>query len=227
MSARGPSGRWAARPPDRPQWLERIASAALGAQPLDLSPFTPPSDGSARESAVLMLFGEADGHPDVLLTERAHSLRSHAGQVAFPGGALDEGESSVDAALREAAEETGLDPHGVDVVGTVAPQWIPISNFTVTPVLAWWQTPSPVHVVDPAEVASVQRIDLETLLDPANRCQVRLSNGYLGPGFEVGGLLVWGFTAGLLSRIFALAGLERPWNRANVRPLPVERVEQR
>ena len=76
----------------------------------------PPEDEETRRGAVLMLFGEgADGEADLLLTERAHHMRSHPGQVSFPGGSVDPGETAVEAALREAEEETGLDPTGVEV----------------------------------------------------------------------------------------------------------------
>jgi hypothetical protein len=93
----------------------------------------------------------------------------------------------------------------------------------VTPVLAWWPKPSPVHAVDPAEVASVHRIPLGELLEPANRIQLRHpGTGYVGHAFRVRSLLVWGFTAGLLSRLLALAGMERPWRTDVVEDLPPE-----
>ena len=93
---------------------------------------------------MLILFGESDGQPDVLLIERAHDMRSHAGQPAFPGGGVDDTDDGpIGAALREASEETGLDPDGVEVAGPVLPDlWVPPSGFVVTPVLAWWRQPS-------------------------------------------------------------------------------------
>ena len=207
-----------------PEWLRPLAQAALDVRPEQLSRFLPPEDGG-RESAVLMLFGEVtpgsgwDG-ADVLLIERAHDMRSHAGQVAFPGGALDPAdEDVVEASLREAVEETGLDPAGVAVFGTLPALFVPVSGFVVTPVLGWWRVPSPVSVVDPAEVASVHRVQLADLLDPANRFRVRHPAGYVGPAFGVAGLLVWGFTGGLLDKILRLAGWERPWDRDRVRDL--------
>lgn len=194
-----------------PDWLRPIADAAAHTPAERFSHLRPPSDGAARPSAVLILFGDTQGEPDVLLTARANGLRRHAGQVSFPGGAIDPGDDGpVGAALREAVEETGLDRTGVDVLATMPTLWIPVTNYAVTPVLAWWRRPAPVRVVDTAEVASVHRVPLDHLLDPANR--LRHPSGTIGPAFRIGNLLMWGFTAGVLSRLLQLAGLERPWD---------------
>jgi hypothetical protein len=76
-----------------------------------------------------------------------------------------------------------------------------------------------VGVVDAGEVESVVRVPLDELLDPAHRCSVRHPSGFIGPGFDVRGMLVWGFTAGLLSRLLALSGFERPWDETVMRDL--------
>ncbi|MBC7375022.1 MAG: CoA pyrophosphatase, partial [Frankiales bacterium] len=136
-----------------PAWLRQLEAALPGVRGEQLSRFLPPESGG-RHSAVLVLFGEADHGPDVLLIERAHTLRAHAGQPAFPGGALDPedgdptGPGPVAAALREAREEVGLDPGSVDVLGTLPALFLPPSGFVVHPVVAHWRAPHPVRVVD-------------------------------------------------------------------------------
>ena len=203
-----------------PPWLAALVEATDGIAVHDLTRFAPP-DEAQRKSAVLVLFGEADQGPDVLLIERAHDMRSHAGQPAFPGGELDVGDDGpVTAALREAAEETGLDPEGVAVLAVLPDLWVPPSGFVVTPVLGWWREPSPVRAMDPAEVASVHRVPIADLVDPANRFRVRHPSGFVGSAFGVCDLVVWGFTGGLLDRLIYLGGWERPWDRSRVEPLP-------
>jgi 8-oxo-dGTP pyrophosphatase MutT (NUDIX family) len=175
---------------------------------------TPPGGAAVRPAAVLILVGQGLDGPDVLLTRRADTLSSHPGQVAFPGGRRDPGDvDDAACALREAQEEVGVDPSGVTVLGTLPPLWVPPSGHQVVPVLAWWHEPGPVGVVDPSEVASVLRAPVADLVDPANRVGVRYPSGRGdGPGFRVGGLFVWGFTAGLLSWVLDLAGLAVPWD---------------
>ena len=202
-----------------PGWLSPVVERIPLIEPEQLSRFLPPPEGG-RESAVLVLFGEGDEGPDLLLIQRSSTMTSHAGQPAFPGGAVDDTDADVvAAALREAEEETGLDPAGVDVVGMLPALYLPPSGFVVTPVIGWWREPSPVGVVDPGEVERVVRVPLAELLDPANRYSVKHPSGFVGPAFGVRGLVVWGFTAGLLARLFALVGWERPWDADDVRDL--------
>lgn len=201
--------------PDRaPAWLRPLLTGLRFAprDELTLHRLAPPPD--ARRAAVLMLFGDG---PDVLLAERASTLRDHAGQVAFPGGSADPGDADpVATALREAEEETGLDPSGVVPLALLPEIYIPPSGFVVTPVVAHWARVTPVHAVDPAETATVARVPLARLAEPANRIQVRHPSGLTGPAFLVSGLLVWGFTGGLLSAVLDRGGWTRPWDTGRV-----------
>jgi 8-oxo-dGTP pyrophosphatase MutT (NUDIX family) len=197
-----------------PGWLRELADAA---SKMEINPPAQPPARGGRASAVLVLFGGGPDDPDLLFIQRSADLRLHAGQPAFPGGAIDAADDGpVAAALREAAEEVGVDPDGVDVVGTLPELFIPRTGFRVVPVLAWWRQPSAVAPVDPAEVAAVKRVAVSELADPATRVMVRGPGGFVSPAFQVKGMLIWGFTAVLVDRLLALGGWERPWDTAKV-----------
>ncbi|MET9958832.1 CoA pyrophosphatase [Streptomyces sp. NPDC006326] len=208
-----------------PGWLDPVVEAVRTVRPTQLSRFLPPEDGRGRQSAVLILFGEGPRGPELLLMERAGSLRSHPGQPSFPGGALDPEDGDphttgpLRAALREAEEETGLDPAGVQLFGVLPRLYIPVSEFVVTPVLGWWREPSPVGAVDPAETARVFTVPVADLTDPAHRVMAVHPSGHLGPAFTVESALVWGFTAGVIDRLLHFAGWELPWDRSRQVPL--------
>lgn len=206
-----------------PAWLHPVRDAARRITVHDLTRFQPPEGTETRHGAVLLLFGEGPEGPDLLLTERAHTMRSHPGQVSFPGGGVDPGETAHEAALREAWEETGLDPAGVEVFGDLPDLWLPYSNFRVTPVLGWWHAPSPVTNRSEEEVHAVHQVPIAELVEPTYRCSVRAPSGYVGPAFLIGPdheVILWGFTAGIISRLFEYVGWSRPWDPGVVRPLP-------
>ena len=195
----------------------------------------PPVVGSAQPASVLVLFGRLDSIPaqtdsvtmaadlDVLLQRRAATLSSHPGQVSFPGGrAEDEDADAVATALREAEEETGLDPSGVEILATLPELPLAASNHVVTPVLAWWRSPSRVAAVDHAETVDVFRVPVAQLLDPANRHTStihRLGRTWKGPAFDIDGTIVWGFTAMVLDALFDAAGWTLEWDRSVERPI--------
>jgi 8-oxo-dGTP pyrophosphatase MutT (NUDIX family) len=197
-----------------PEWLH-VLVAAVDGEPLPglLHSLTGAAPPAARRGSVLMLFGEGPSGPDLLLTGRAPTMRSHAGQPAFPGGANDPGEDAVAAALREGQEETGVDPQSVLPVALFPELYLPPSDFLVRPVLAYWREPGHVTPVDPAETAIVARVPVHDLVDPANRGQVHHPSGYVGPAFQVADMLVWGFTAGLVDALLSFGGWAVPWDR--------------
>jgi 8-oxo-dGTP pyrophosphatase MutT (NUDIX family) len=199
--------------PAPPEWLVKLAAAASR---MEIGPMAVPPDGGGKPSAVLILFGDG---PDLLFIQRSDGLRYHPGQPAFPGGAIDAGPEA--AALREAAEETGLDTGGVDVICTLPELFIPRTMFRVVPVLAWWRRPSAVAPGDAAEVAAVERIRISELADPAARLMVRGPSGYASPAFRVKGLLIWGFTAGVVDQLLKLGGWEQPWDTSVEVDLPL------
>ncbi|ACQ80204.1 NUDIX hydrolase [Beutenbergia cavernae DSM 12333] len=194
-------------------------------------------DPSARRSAVLVLFGVLDTVPaatpatpnvaadlDVLLTRRSPDLTHHPGQIAFPGGGIDDDDGGPeDAAVREAVEETGLDPAGVEVLGRLGDLGLPVSDNVVTPVLAWWATPSPL-VPDGTETAEVFRVPVADLVDPGNRRTTAITRGsetWRGPAFEVADRVVWGFTAMVLDALLDALGWSEPWDRRREIPVPL------
>lgn len=211
-------------PAGLPEWLRPVLRGVRTVKPEQLSRYLPPHEGG-RPAAVLILFGAGPHGPELLLMERSTSLRAHAGQPSFPGGALDpedgapDGDGPLHAALREAEEETGLDPHGVQIFATLPALYIPVSGFVVTPVLGWWRRPTPVAPVDPAETARVFTVPVSALADPANRVTVVHPAGHRGPAFAVADALVWGFTGGLVDRILHYSGWEQPWDPTNTVPL--------
>jgi 8-oxo-dGTP pyrophosphatase MutT (NUDIX family) len=212
-----------------PDWLRPVADAITTMTTEDLTRFRAPDD-AVRRSAVLVLFGEGPDGPDLLLTERNHEMRSHPGHVSFPGGGLEPGETPEQAALREAWEEVGLDRSGVEVIGELPSLWVPASDNAVVPVIAWWQTPSPVSAVSPAEVHEVYRVPLRELVDPDHRVTIRLDNGYTGPGFLIGpdhDVILWGFTAGVIRGLFDHLGWLPEVADAPERPLPAYMLDWR
>ncbi|MHA7133146.1 NUDIX hydrolase [Oerskovia turbata] len=234
----------------------RSARADLAALAQDPAPWARPwryaigtlDEASVREAAVLVLFGVLDdvaasrdvsgpgdvplpvpADLDVLLLARASTLSHHPGQVSFPGGRLDDTDADlVDAALREAVEETGLDRDGVEVLGTLPPLPLPVSNHLVTPVLGWWARPTPVDVVDAAESAHVFRVPVADLTDPANRRTAVVRRGrttHKSPAFLVAAdgreHLVWGFTGAILDGLLDRLGWAEPWDRSRTLDVPV------
>ncbi|TDH34390.1 CoA pyrophosphatase [Pseudohoeflea suaedae] len=157
-----------------------------------------------RDAAVLIPVIEDGNDARVILTQRTATLRKHSGQIAFPGGAVDPGDGSVDfAAKREAQEEIGLDPDLVDVVGHL-PDYLTMTGFRITPVLSVVK-PGFDLVPNPAEVDAIFEVPLDFLMDPANhRQESRVWEGRERHYFVMpyGERYIWGVTAGIIRVLY-------------------------
>lgn len=166
----------------------------------DLNPGAERPARELRPAAVLILIiAEGEG-PRVLMTRRSDSLASHTGQIAFPGGRLDPGETVVEAALREAREEVALSVEGIEVLG-LADRYETGTGFLVTPVVAW-TTAVPATRPNPDEVAEVFEVPWGFLMDAANHRQDHYElEGQPRRYFwamPYGERYIWGVTAGIL-----------------------------
>ncbi len=182
-----------------------------------------------RPAAVLVLFWWDAGVPltegldglRLVLIEKSADLRSHAGQVAFPGGGAEPDDlSPVVTALREANEEVGVRAEEVDVLGVLPEALVAVTGYRVTSVVGWWRTPRPLTAVDTVEVAAVHSVAVDDLVAPRNRWTWRLSPEHSGPAFRVRDLFVWGLTGDLLSGLLNVAGWEEPWDRRREAAVP-------
>jgi len=180
--------------------IDRIARSLVADPPHDLLPgdLVEGEDGEPLMAAVLVPITDRS-EPGLILTVRREHMRKHAGQVAFPGGRIDEGESAVRAALREANEELSLDPELVQILGE-ADQYRTVTGYGVTPVIGLVPPDLPL-VPNPDEVADWFEAPLDFVLDPIN--QRRMSAEFQGRTrhyyqIDWEGRRIWGATAAML-----------------------------
>jgi 8-oxo-dGTP pyrophosphatase MutT (NUDIX family) len=161
---------------------------------------------NCRRAGVLALLYPHDGELHIVLTRRTDSVEDHRGQISFPGGSLDPGETAPAAALREGWEELGIDGGKVEVLGALSPLYIPPSGFCIYPTVAY-TAERPRFVPNTEEVAEVIEVSLAHLLDPATRreeiWEIRGENVRV-PFYAVGSHKVWGATAMVLCELLAL-----------------------
>ncbi|MCL4799535.1 MAG: CoA pyrophosphatase [Burkholderiales bacterium] len=160
-------------------------------------------DGVIRPASVLVPVVDRDAELSVLFTRRTAHLHDHAGQISFPGGRAEPDESALDTALRETAEEIGLDPGRVEVLGTLS-DYVTVTGYRVTPVVGLVSPPFDLQP-DAFEVAEIFEVPLAFLLDPANHQRNRV----VAQGLErqyyampYGPYYIWGATAGMLMNLY-------------------------
>lgn len=160
----------------------------------------------ARVAAALLLLYPGEAGPAVPLTVRASGLARHAGQISLPGGAADPGETLAQTALREAAEEIGIDPAAVTVLGELTPVYVLVSGFTLHPVVGVTHERPPFRAA-PHEVEEILEVSLDHLRDASRiRRGTRLREGVAVeyPYFDLLGHQVWGATAMVLGEFICL-----------------------
>lgn len=157
-------------------------------------------------AAVLVPVVNQPGGPTLLFTQRTAHLHDHAGQISFPGGRVDDGDVDRTAtALREAQEETGIDPARVQIIGRL-PEFDIQTGFRVTPVVGWIEPPIDLRP-DPFEVADVFEVPLAFFLDPANHRRNRdEKDGRIRHYYSMpyGERNIWGATAGMLHSLYRI-----------------------
>jgi 8-oxo-dGTP pyrophosphatase MutT (NUDIX family) len=191
-----------------PPWMQRLVDGAATVVASQLSDHDlPPTGVGSRQAAVLVLLGDGpEGSPDVLLQQRTTSMRHHPGQVSFPGGGRESADTSpVGTAVREAREETGLDPGGVVPVALLPRLLIPVSGFEVTAVIAHWAAPSPVTTATD-ESTIVFRLPLARLTDPNAWHVRRMAPHWTGRVADIDGTVIWGYTVDVLAAVLTLGG---------------------
>jgi 8-oxo-dGTP pyrophosphatase MutT (NUDIX family) len=196
-----------------PQWLAaRLAQPLPGpmigsrfeAHPRPWHSYESPPD--VRQAAVLMLLYMHEGQWHLPLTLRTSHLGAHAGQVSLPGGAIEPGESTFAAAVREFHEELGDDITCIDPLGSLSPYYVRASNFLVAPWVAVAES-RPQMVPNPVEVEEVLEVPLPHLLDPANFGSHRREHRgqvYTAPHFTFQAHQIWGATCMMLGELVTI-----------------------
>jgi len=168
----------------------------------------------ARVGAALLLVYPHDDTVHIALTVRGSGLRNHTGQVSFPGGRVDDGESLEEAALREANEEIGVDPRAIEILGRLTPLHIPVSRYVLHPIIGFTSM-RPAFQRAEWEVARIIEAPVSVLSDPntiKREIRTRIVNGQSidvdVPFYDIDGEKVWGATAMVLAEFCAILATE-------------------
>lgn len=152
-----------------PGWLDTIRTRVEHCRSADPDPSV---NGAHRTAAVLVLLSGNDDRPTIVLTERAATLTNYPGTLVFPGGSTETGDDGpVATALRESAEEIGIDPTHVHIIGSLPPLWLSATRFLVTPVVGWCTRLQLTDFLNPDEVAVVIQIPLREFAKTSGRVQ--------------------------------------------------------
>jgi 8-oxo-dGTP pyrophosphatase MutT (NUDIX family) len=185
--------------------LQDVLRAAL-----DPAPAHAPAPGE-RLAAVLALLVERP-EPSLIFTVRSDALSRHAGEVSFPGGLVDEGESPVDAARREAFEEIGLDPSLPRLVGSLPPVHTYVSAILVVPFVGLLETPPDLFAAE-AEIKQIMRVPITRLAVAEETMQLPRAGGgtWRGWAYPLEAQTIWGATGIMLHSLLEILRAEAPW----------------
>ena len=196
---------------DKSKWIEILShqlpgeKAQLRMAPAFRGEFN--STENPVSAAVMVLFYGADKETHLVLIKRNEYDGPHSAQVSFPGGAIEAEDLSLEhTALRETREEIGISGP-IEILGSLTPLHIPVSNFMVHPFVGWMEEHQEFHP-DPTEVQYVIEVSLRELLDPANRDSETIyhhERTIEAPFYRVGKEKIWGATAMMLSEVLHLA----------------------
>ena len=166
----------------------------------------------ARKSAVLLALFEEDGELYLAFIRRASTLRSHSGEIAFPGGGVERGDASLAVtAMREAQEEIGLDPERVEMLGVLPPVFTVVSNYLIVPVVAYLPRGLGLLTLEPSEVTELILAPLRKLADPAIAHTEEWTRGgrtrtmYF---YDYGSYHIWGATGRILHAFLRILDAE-------------------